>query len=115
MAVARNPILNHTLDEDLDDIREFSELFKKLPADIREKLKVYIYDNQTLEYYHGCYVSFYQAYVIADMAKSDLAESLQWLVWTASAKIVSVLGSAKKEIKNAKVINEINHSRLLDS
>jgi hypothetical protein len=110
MATPRNPILDHTLDDDLPNIREYCELFKKLPLNIREGLKIYVFEDKSIDYYYGCYVAYYQAFVIADMAKNEtIAESLQWLVWAISAKIISVLNKSKKEILNAKSIHDVKN------
>ncbi len=72
---SRKPIVNntkhvdmlttHSLEDDMPDIIKYAALFTTLDERSRAAASAYIFDNMSLDYYHGVYVATFQIYMMA--------------------------------------------------
>lgn len=103
----RNPLLDHTLDDDLPFIREYAKLYESIPDEIKKVLNMYSFEGKSLEYYYGSYVATYQAFVMAYQAQNDIAPALMSLVHARSACIIKALEEKRNNIAKAAEVAEI--------
>lgn len=103
----RNPLTDHTIDDDLPYIVEYAGKYAELDPKMREILDSYVFKNHSLDYYYGSYVSTYQDFVMAHQSNNDLAPALMTKIYTISSRIVEVINANKDLIKNAKSISDI--------
>ncbi len=89
--VTRNPILDHTLQMDFDDIKTYARQYKSLDDEQKKIVDLYIAQDRTVDYYHGQYVGIYQAFVTAFSANlTEFAGSMRAILVAVSHKIVQI-------------------------
>lgn len=94
----RHPLTNHTIDDDLKEIREFARKYEEIDSALKVGLSAYIFTGKTLDYYYGAYVTTYQMFVMAFTSENEIAPTLMYVLHAISYRIVTLLDSAKKEI-----------------
>lgn len=107
---ARNPLTNHTLDDDLPYIQQYSKMYDEVPSDMKNVLEMYIFEGKSLDYYYGCYVTAYQMFVMAYQSSNDISPALMSFIHAISSRIVQLLDKQKNQISEAKNINDIGAS-----
>lgn len=87
----RNPLLDHTLENDLNDIREYAKKYMEIDERTRELLDMYVFKHKTLDYYYGSYVSAYQMFTMAFTSNNEITPALMSLIHAISYRIVETL------------------------
>ena len=87
----RNPLLDHTLEDDLQDIREYAKKYMEIDERTREYLEIYVFKHKSLDYYYGSYVSAYQMFTMAFTSDNEIAPALMMLIHAISHRIVETL------------------------
>ena len=91
----RNPVTEHTIDDDLPYIRKYAEMYKSINPSEQELLNKFVFDNKSIEYYYGSYVTTYQMFVMAHSSNNELSIALMSLLHAISFKIVETIDGKK--------------------
>ncbi|SIP86027.1 Hypothetical protein PACV_314 [Pacmanvirus A23] len=92
-----NPFIEHTLENDLSQIEYHAELFEKLDNNEKEVLYALVFDNKTLDYYYGSYITTYQLFTIAQQNNNNLAITLNSFIQVISARIINIIRRNREE------------------
>lgn len=93
----RNPVTDHTIDDDMADLREYAAAYIARDGDFsktdREVINMFIIPDQKIEFYHGLYVGYYQSFTMLMNATDgkEMAMSIQPLIYAVAHKIVSMI------------------------
>jgi hypothetical protein len=104
----KSAITDHTLDDDLPNIRKYAQMYENIDEKTKEVLANYILPGKTLDYYHGSYITAFQIFTMAYMSENEIAPSLMAILHAVSRKIVDVMDAAQKNIKGAESIGKVN-------
>lgn len=94
----RNPLVDHTIDDDLKYIREYASKYTELDDNVRERLDQYVFDGKDLQYYYGAYVATYQLFVMGFMSNNDMTSVMTSMIYVLSHRIVNLLDSMKNDV-----------------
>lgn len=97
----RNPLLDHTIDEDLPEIRRLAAKYAEMDSKMKSVIDLYVFPGKTLDYYYGAYMNSYQLFTMAYMSNNDIAPTIMCLIHTICHRIVELLNSAAAEIAGA--------------
>ncbi len=91
----RDPLTEHTLESDLEDIKNYAKKYEEIEEGVRKHLDLYIFKGKSLEYYYGAYVTAYQLFVMAYMSKNEISPSIHWIIHAISNRIVETMEAMK--------------------
>ncbi len=84
-----SPLAPHTLDSDMPDIVTYAAMFAKLDPYAKQVASKYVFDGQSIAWYHGMYVAYMHMYIMSTQSGiKDIVPALTYVLYAVSHKIV---------------------------